>query len=436
MFVFDSLSEDEETIKSNFYINPNSSFRLILDFCVLIVIIYSGVFTSLRLVRYYYSSFLTLLLEFSLDLFFITDFISSFFNAYLDIEENYINAFSKIIKNYLESSFALDLLCGFPVNSICELNDFLTLNSIGNFNTETLFSVNQDSYSLDNLQPQAWRFSDLSMRRKSILQFFRLFRVAKILKIFLYSENQFLQKINELFFTSENHFYNILKHFALMYSILIIISNILSCVFIYIAASLNNQKTNWITFADLQNADFSEIYLASFYFTHTTVFSVGYGDITSKSIEERLFNLLLMILGVFLFSFALTALSNVIKTSAEKLKYYHENMQYLNDVGKTHEINNVLYEKISQHFFFVYNSNEKSKSILINDLPITLRREIILNMNKDLISKCRFFKNLFNKEFLVEILNCLKTTISHENEALIFQGDFVDEVIFIRKGVL
>jgi len=143
-----------------------------------------------------------------------------------------------------------------------------------------------------------------------------------------------------------------------------------------------------------------------------------------------------MIIGVFLFSFALTALTNFIKINDEKFKYYRDNMDYLNDLQKSYEINKTLYQKISRHLFFINNSNENNKNILINDLPITLKREIILNMNKTLISKCKFFKNLFDKQFLVEILKCLKSTTSNKNESLIKQGDFVEEVIFISKGIL
>lgn len=55
-----------------------------------------------------------------------------------------------------------------------------------------------------------------------------------------------------------------------------------------------------------------ELYVTSFYFTTTTVLTVGYGDISAESVSEKILCIILMIIGVISFSFATGSLSSII----------------------------------------------------------------------------------------------------------------------------
>ena len=57
-----------------------------------------------------------------------------------------------------------------------------------------------------------------------------------------------------------------------------------------------------------------ELYIVSFYFTVTTIVTVGYGDITPKNAQERLFCVILMLIGVISFSFITSTLTSIIST--------------------------------------------------------------------------------------------------------------------------
>ncbi len=56
----------------------------------------------------------------------------------------------------------------------------------------------------------------------------------------------------------------------------------------------------------------SDLYVTSFYFTTTTILTVGYGDITAVSMSEKILCIILMIIGVISFSFATGSLSSII----------------------------------------------------------------------------------------------------------------------------
>ncbi len=55
-----------------------------------------------------------------------------------------------------------------------------------------------------------------------------------------------------------------------------------------------------------------DLYVTSFYFTTTTILTVGYGDISAVSMSEKILCIILMIIGVISFSFATGSLSSII----------------------------------------------------------------------------------------------------------------------------
>lgn len=93
-----------------------------------------------------------------------------------------------------------------------------------------------------------------------------------------------------------------------------------------------------------------EIYTAAFYYTITTMTTVGYGDISAVNTDERILAVVSMLVGVVTFSFATGSLSSILsildstsgdimrqKTTLEKMKkdyrvsdkLHHECLKYL-----------------------------------------------------------------------------------------------------------
>jgi len=55
----------------------------------------------------------------------------------------------------------------------------------------------------------------------------------------------------------------------------------------------------------------SELYLTAFYFTTTTITTVGYGDISGNTVVEKIYCIIIMMIGVISFSFASASLTNL-----------------------------------------------------------------------------------------------------------------------------
>ena len=57
-----------------------------------------------------------------------------------------------------------------------------------------------------------------------------------------------------------------------------------------------------------------DLYTLAVYFVLTTVSTVGYGDVSSNNTTERVFCMILMIIGVSCFSFISGALASILST--------------------------------------------------------------------------------------------------------------------------
>ena len=68
------------------------------------------------------------------------------------------------------------------------------------------------------------------------------------------------------------------------------------------------------------------MYTVAFYWTITTITTVGYGDITAKNILEYIFSCFIMVVGVIAFSFANGSLTSIISNYDNKNGVYLENL--------------------------------------------------------------------------------------------------------------
>jgi hypothetical protein len=88
---------------------------------------------------------------------------------------------------------------------------------------------------------------------------------------------------------------------------------------------------NWIARMGLQDSDLWMKYTAAFYWTIQTVLTVGYGDIQARTIEEKLFACIWMLIGVMVYSFMIGSVSSILAyNNAQK----EQDMHMLNILAK------------------------------------------------------------------------------------------------------
>ncbi len=438
--IYDSLSDDEFQLladkRSTFH--PNSKIKIFIDFLVFIVLIYSMIYLPIRLIYTESASIDNLILESVFDCIYISDFFLSFFIGFYDFEENYITNKVEIFFNYYRTNFLTDLLSGIPFNSISELNSIL--KRIDNINILYINYLIHESYkeidiiSENNNQhlnsDEGSISSFLTYNENNYRNIFRIFRVIKFLKVI--KKNSFLNIIYTKF-KLEYKLGGAVNRLLFFFLYFLLMSHILTCIFIFLG-SLKNP--NWIVSLNLQNSSFADIYVTSLYFNHATIFTIGYGDVLSKNMYERLYNILLMVVGIALYSFTITSISNIIQQQDEKTKIYLKNMEYFSELKTKYSIKRKLVDKVRRYFKYDMNSNKNDKNELLKELPLNLRNEMIICMYKNIINSFVFFKNFSNLDFAIKAIVSFKPVSSLKNEILVKEGDFLEEIIFVKMGVL
>jgi hypothetical protein len=86
---------------------------------------------------------------------------------------------------------------------------------------------------------------------------------------------------------------------------LIFFLHLLTCSFIAIGHIRGSEKAHmiyWIERSDLEFGDNTKIYVTAWYFTTTTITTVGYGDIYGETITEKIFIIFLLFAGILCFT--------------------------------------------------------------------------------------------------------------------------------------
>ena len=417
--LYDSLDDEEEVVEEikvyNFYMAPNSIAVYILDFFILIAslieIYYMPLYICLNITdfRIYYN-LISSIIFYICDIIYIIDLIAGFFRAYHNFEEVLIKKNVDIFIHYFSGWFFLDLIEAIPI--------FTLLNQ----NMKKLTNI-----SMQSIDGNPYIF-DFGLNNK-----YFILTLLKCLKIFkVLSDNKMKNKIYEIFDKSA-----FLYEWKGVFSSVLISLNTFhfcNCVFIFIG---KNEYPGWIIKNNLQDNNFIDIYIAAFYYLMTTLTTVGYGDITANFGLEKIYGIIILIVGTCAYSFILTYISNYIKKNNEKFIEYEKKMNILTEIKHEYpNLGKILYERIKRYLNYNKFENKVNLKYILESLPLSLQNNLIIEIYKPLIQNFQFFKTFENSDFFVKIVTSLKPILSIRGDLLIQEGDVIEDIIFIKNGVL
>jgi hypothetical protein len=165
-----------------------------------------------------------------------------------------------------------------------------------------------------------------------------------------------------------------------------------------------------------------ELYMTAFYFTVTTLVTVGYGDITPYSIEEKLLCILLMLIGVISFSFATGALASIITSHDSKEALIAEKIATLNEIQMDYDVNIELFNKLARTIKFDYSKKQKDILQFIEELPHKLRLELSMVIHSKMYQNIPFFRGK-DSSFIVWMATSIKSLVVECEEYIYQEGE-------------
>ena len=422
--VYDSLDDDEESDQEDIYtcyFEPYSKYLYILDTITfissLIILVYFPIYLAKE--KYFCNKIndINNIIFYFIDIIYIIDLIINFYRSYYNYDEILIKSKIFISIHYLKTWLTLDLISSIPLFSIIKYKE---INCID-------INIYKDSKLYNNRNHSPYYNSN----PHNIHYLFMLIKIIKTFKAF--SQNLSASKIQEIiynidfFFSWGDVFLDIFYFFAFL--------NLAACFFIFIG---RNSDNNWIFLYEMETNSFMDIYLAAIQYLVETVTTVGYGELTGKSVKEILFQIIMLIFGTCIYSWLISTISNYVKKMNEVNIKYEEKFNILEEIKLYNpNFSEKLYDTIFRLLHYrKYHEEETEIEKLLDSLPHSLKNTLLVRMNRVYTESFSFFKDIENREFIVQVISKLSPVLGIKGDVLIKEGETFDDIIFIKNGIL
>lgn len=381
-------------------IHPRGKFKGIWNVFLVLILIYSAIFTPFFLAfEDNYDQATLLYIENTVNVLFFIDFVINCSTAFYEKNNFIVVKRSRIILRYLKGWLIIDFLSWFPFE--------LLLGSSG-------------------------KSSKALVRFAKIPKLYRLFRVSRLVRLF---NSKFQQQIFDKFQEALNIKSSMLRLIKTLITILISV-HIFSC-FWYLMAKLEDfSPSTWVTHYNYQDADVPTLYITSLYWAITTLSTCGYGDIAAVSDLEQAFAMIWMSIGLYFFSFTISSLNSLLSSYDLKENALEGKLAAIDEFASEANLTLKLRNKLKHCIKYASEKRGFSwheKISLIQELPKSLRYEIALNMHQGSAKHLNFFLN--KDQSIISLIVPLLDPIFVEKDCIIYnQGDFADEIYFLVKG--
>jgi len=172
------------------------------------------------------------------------------------------------------------------------------------------------------------------------------------------------------------------------------------------------ESNTWFVEEGLDPTKVGVTYLTSFYWSVTTLSTVGYGDISPTNLLETVYVTFVMVVGAWIFSYVTASVTSFSVQKDKEQKEYRKKMRnlhaYLQDTDKEPQaqLPPQLKEQLLNRMQIIWRRRvrmNKGKDMVLSfwqDLPESLRWKVARRRVKPLIDKCEF---LYTFEKFVEL---------------------------------
>ncbi|XP_063284693.1 potassium voltage-gated channel subfamily H member 7 isoform X1 [Pelobates fuscus] len=398
-----------QTLRINkFTILHYSPFKAVWDWLILLLVIYTAIFTP------YSAAFLLNdreeqkrrecgyscnplnVVDLMVDIMFIIDILINFRTTYVNRNEEVVSDPAKIAIHYFKGWFLIDMVAAIPF-------DLLIFGS-GSDETTTLIGLLKTARLL------------------------RLVRVAR--KLDRYSE------------------YGAAVLMLLM-CIFALIAHWLACIW-YAIGNVERpyliHKISWLdalgdqikkpyNYTDASSGpSIKDKYVTALYFTFSSLTSVGFGNVSPNTNSEKIFSICVMLIGSLMYASIFGNVSAIIQRLYSGTARYHMQMLRVKEFIRFHQIPNPLRQRLEEYFQHAWTyTNGIDMNMVLKGFPECLQADICLHLNQTLLQNCKAFTGA-SKGCLRALAMKFKTTHAPPGDTLVHSGDILTALYFLSRG--
>lgn len=355
-------------------IRPDNPYLRVFHYTIHVLVVYSAIEVPLRFVLHYDTTPLLTVIDAVVITMFAADIVVNFNTALMHRGE--VCEDRKIVtKAYLRGWFTIDLMATIPFELIA---------------------------------------TGLFSETHRVLRIIRLLRLSRLLKLVRFN------KISRDWHTNRvlNQSVVRLVFFAFWITL---ISHWLAC--------------GWVLLGGVDDVRFEgHQYLNALYWAVTTLTTVGYGDITPTTVPQTIYTMVVMLFGVAVYGYVIGNISTLLVNTDEAKARYVSKIEELNAFFTDKCLPYQLREKIRDYYNHLWQSSlGHDENQILSDLPPTLRTEVALFLNRDIIQMVPLFRNA-HEDFIRELASQLRPALFMPDDYIIHKGETGDQMYFISRG--
>ncbi|KAJ8415919.1 hypothetical protein AAFF_G00404760 [Aldrovandia affinis] len=175
------------------------------------------------------------------------------------------------------------------------------------------------------------------------------------------------------------------------------------------------------------------VYIASLYFTLSSLTSVGFGNVSANTDAEKIFSICTMLIGALMHAVVFGNVTAIIQRMYSRWSLYHTRTKDLKDFIRVHHLPQQLKQRMLEYFQTIWSVNNGIDcNELLKDFPDELRSDITMHLNKEILQLSLF--ESASRGCLRALSLHIKTSFCAPGEYLLRQGDALQAIFFVCSG--
>jgi CRP-like cAMP-binding protein len=234
--------------------------------------------------------------------------------------------------------------------------------------------------------------------------------------------------------------FNLIIQFSKLLFIVLFIAHWGACFWYFIGISEFNEKgTSWISESDLLNASTTDQYITSIYYFITTMTTVGYGDITPITMNEKLYAMFSMLIACGVFAYVIGSIGTVLSSRYDEEMIFKQKIMYVDQFLRNKNLTKNVRTKVRRYLEHVLENKREQKvdeSEILTLLNKNLKEEVIMHLNGLLLKNKTF--GVINKydEFCILLTSIMREETLNPGDMIFQKGDHSLRLYFINNGIV
>ncbi len=193
----------------------------------------------------------------------------------------------------------------------------------------------------------------------------------------------------------------------------------------------------WIAIgAGESGRSFGDQYIRALYWCITTIATIGYGDYTPShdSNVQIIYTIIVQIIGVGMFGYIIGNVATLIVNIDAARANFRTRMEEVRNYMMINKIPVAIQDRVKNYYHYLWETRQGiTDADFLSNLPRTLRLEISLYLNRDILEKVSLFKNA-DEVFIHEVIEQLEFLVFLPGDFIIRQGELGDCMYFLCQG--